>query len=356
MRFCFRADASVDIGNGHVVRCANLARRLAAEGHEVTFVCRRLHGDLIGWLAQQGFEVKTLPFDPEQAVAERADAEATAVAIGECDWLIIDHYALCSDWEQAVSLSTKRLMVIDDLGRQHACDLLLDQNYNSPAHAQYAKAAASGCSSLLGPQYALLHPDFADVRSRSFARTRTSLSRLLVFMSGSDAGNETCKALEGVRRSRLKDAAVDVVIGANNPHRHAVERACAVLPNATLHVQTGRMAQLMADADLAIGGAGSATWERCALGLPALVTILADNQTHLAQAVQAAGAHRVLGRSEELTADDYAKALDAVDAPSLTARSSAAAAICDGKGVERVAAKLVELRATPASARTKSYA
>jgi len=356
VRVCFRADASLEIGSGHVVRCANLARRLAADGHEVTFVCRRLRGDLADWLTDEGFELKTLPFDPGQAVAEPADAEATAAAIGQADWLIVDHYALGNAWEQIVSVSTKQLMAIDDLGRRHACDLLLDQNYNSPAHAHYPTAGPSECTLLLGPQYALLHPDFAALRDHSLAKRRNSPSRLLVFMSGSDAGNETCKALEGIRRSRLRQAHVDVAIGANNPHRQAVERACAALQSATLHIQTARMAPLMAEADLALGGAGSATWERCALGLPALVTVLADNQVHVAQAVERAGALRVLGRSAELTAGDYARVLDAIDAAGLTAMSAAAATICDCKGAERVSGKLMQLSAAPVHAHTTSYA
>jgi L-amino acid N-acyltransferase YncA len=38
------------------------------------------------------------------------------------------------------------------------------------------------------------------------------------------------------------------------------------------------MAELMAAADLAIGAGGSATWERCCLGLPTFGLCLADNQ------------------------------------------------------------------------------
>ena len=193
---------------------------------------------------------------------------------------------------------------------------------------------------LLGPHFALLRPEFAALRAASLSRRRESVSRLLVFMGGSDPSNETCKALLGVGRSAMANLAVDVAIGSGNPHRQAVASACAAMDRATLHVQTKQMAQLMSEADCAIGAAGTATWERCTLGLPALVTVLAENQTAIADAVAAAGAHRLLGRQHDLTADHYAQALRALGAADLARMSRAAADICDGGGAARVAARL----------------
>src|SRR5262249_42460986 len=98
--------------------------------------------------------------------------------------------------------------------------------------------------------------------------------------------------------------------------------------------------------------AGSATWERCVLGVPALVTIMGDNQAPIAAAVAEAGAHRVLGWHHELTADDYTAALDTLGTSDLQRMSSRAATICDGAGAERIAVTLEEisLRQAPALA------
>jgi RimJ/RimL family protein N-acetyltransferase len=43
------------------------------------------------------------------------------------------------------------------------------------------------------------------------------------------------------------------------------------------------MAQLMAAADLAIGAGGTATWERCSVGLPCVTVAVASNQVQLVQ-------------------------------------------------------------------------
>jgi len=340
MRFLIRADASQSIGTGHVVRCATLAHQLTAAGHEVRFLCRRQPGDLIGWLEAQGLPVAPLSSgDHDQS----ADAALCCDLVGPSrfDWLIVDHYALDAVWERAMTDTAHRIFAIDDLGRAHACDLLLDQNYASPTHDLYRAKVPARCQFLFGPEFALVRPAFAALRATSLRKSRQRLSRLLVFMGGSDPVDETTKVVSGIALARLADLALDVVIGSSNPHRTAVERACEQLPDVALHVQTSEMAALMARADCAIGAAGSTTWERCTLGLPALVTILAENQTQIAEKVAASGGHRLLGRYDDLSSETYVRALKELTPDRLNAMSTAAATLCDGEGAKRVAARLL---------------
>jgi UDP-2,4-diacetamido-2,4,6-trideoxy-beta-L-altropyranose hydrolase len=128
------------------------------------------------------------------------------------------------------------------------------------------------------------------------------------------------------------------------------------LLNANLHIQSSRMAEMIAAADCAVGAAGSTTWGRCALGLPGLVTILVDNQASIAEAVAPAGGHQLLGWYVRLTSEDYAEALFALDANKLGSMSQAAAKICDGRGAERIAARLVEHRPSSHRCNGKLYA
>jgi len=340
MRCLFRADASTALGSGHIVRCASLAQALVEAGHEVDFACRVLAGDLNGWLENEGFRVHRIPGAPHAAIAEATDAQATKAAVSgpQYDWLIVDHYGLGSAWERAMADVAERIFVIDDLGRRHDCHLLLDQNYANPTHVAYAGCNASGCELLLGPQFALLGAQFAALRPVSLRRQRDAVRRVLVCMGGSDPFNETGKVLAGL--AQLGQLCIDVAIGSGNPHRSAIEAACTGLRQAILHVQAANMAELMAAADCAICGAGNITWERCALGLPGLATIMADNQASAAAAVAAAGAHQLLGWHHELAAEDYVRALLAMDSAKLCRMSAAAAQICDGGGAQRVAERL----------------
>ena len=342
MRLLFRADASVEIGSGHVMRCATLAGYLAAAGHDVGFLCRDAPGNLNTWLEQQGMPVKHLSNLNEPAAAEAADISASKAALDSSryDWIIVDHYQLGVHWETEMAELADHIMAIDDLGRDHCCHLLLDQNYPNPMHSRYRTSVKPECEVLLGPRFALVRPEFSTLRAHSLARRRDSVSRLLVFMGGTDSRNETTKVLNGIALAKVTSLVVDVIVGSGNPHRLAVEAACARLSAAALHVQTARMFELMAAADCAIGAGGSASWERCVLGLPALVTILAANQAAIAQALCAAGACQVLGSQDNVTPDDYANALQLLTGEQLRRMSHVAATICDGQGTARVATRL----------------
>ena len=90
----------------------------------------------------------------------------------------------------------------------------------------------------------------------------------------------------------------------------------------------------MIAADLAIGAGGSASWERCALGLPAIVLTLADNQAWTARALAEAGA----ALNPSSVADAAREALKLMDETDrLREMSARAASLCDGRGAERVA-------------------
>lgn len=344
MKFAFRADASTRIGTGHIMRCLALADTLKRRGSSCHFICLQETGRLLDLIRAHGHTTHDLVGAEDDApgadwVGDVAQTRAI-VAVIQPDWLIVDHYRLGREWECEIRSAAGKLFAIDDIGRAHQCDLLLDQNFRNPVHARYRETQASGTQVLLGPEYALVSSRFAALRPAALGRRDRSLSRLLVTMGGTDPDNETGKVLAGLGSAGGSRWVVDVVVGASNPHVEAVEAVCRNLPNATLHVQTSKMAELMLAADCAIAAGGSTTWERCCLGLPALVTVISDDQLAIAEAVAATGAHLLLGRNRNLRAEDYVTTIGTLTPERLRTMSAAAAAICDGLGAERVAERL----------------
>jgi spore coat polysaccharide biosynthesis predicted glycosyltransferase SpsG/RimJ/RimL family protein N-acetyltransferase len=235
-------------------------------------------------------------------------------------------------------------MAIDDLaGRIHDCDLLLDQNLCENFDTRYEGLTPAHCRKLLGPRYALLRPEFEQERQRLRGRNG-SVRRILIFFGGSDSTNETAKALEAMRLLNRPEIAVDVVVGGGNPHKDRVKVLCGALPNARFYCQVANMAELMANADLAIGAGGSTTWERFCLELPSLVVAVAPNQEPVAEKAAAEGRLLYLGKSDEVTAESISQAvgtlLQAHGWLNFLAKSSSE--LVDGRGVERVVRCLID--------------
>src|SRR5262249_20433977 len=208
MRILFRADASVAIGSGHVVRCAALAHQLAKAGHEIRFVCRELPGNLDRWLEAQN--LRPICLAGPQPLAETEDARACrdAIAGTDFDWIVVDHYGLGAAWERTMA-DTASIFVIDDVGRPHECHMLLDENHPGAGKRLYAARVPADCELLLGPDFALVRAEFALLRTASLRRDRNEIRRVLVFMGGTDPFNETTKALAGITRAGLPDVAVE---------------------------------------------------------------------------------------------------------------------------------------------------
>lgn len=338
MRIAIRADASAAVGSGHVMRCGSLADALRENGHAIDFVSRGLPVHLADDLRRRGHGLLALASGP---VTEAEDAAESLRRAGTPDWWVIDHYALGQPWEDAVRRGSVRLLAIDDIGRPHDTDLLLDQNLQGTPDDRYADRVPPHCTRLLGPRYALLRAEFAQARS-TVAPRDGRVRRLLVFLGGMDADNVTERVLLAVRAARLPDIGVDIVVGAGHPALERLQALACKLPNARCHVQTTRMVDLMAQADLAVGAGGTATWERCALGVPTLALCIADNQRDLLDASSRAGIVYVPDSSDQGNPATLAMHLRALVGNTALRRwlSRNAYECVDGNGARRVAAAM----------------
>lgn len=363
----FRTDASLLIGSGHVIRCLTLAEALKAQGAECHFICRTHPGHLLELIRHRGFSLTALPVElrmpsgntqvPSERSKEPAhaswlscdwktDADQTRAVLynQQTEWLVVDHYALDQRWESALRQCARKLMVIDDLAdRAHQCDLLLDQNLGRQIK-DYANLVPAHCKVLVGPHYALLGPKFAALRAYSLQRRLNPvLKKVLITMGGVDQSNATGQVLQALKAWTLpKGSRISVVMGLRAPWVKQVrEQAQDMLCPTEVLVNISDMAERMADSDLAIGAAGSTSWERCCLGLPTLMMVLADNQRAIAEALQDAGAANTL----DTASDVPMKCEELSSNPCILHNMSIAAArIADGLGTAKIVSYFLELK------------
>jgi UDP-2,4-diacetamido-2,4,6-trideoxy-beta-L-altropyranose hydrolase len=273
------------------------------------------------------------------ASSQTADAQDSIRALSghSLNWVVVDHYALDARWESALRQCGARIFVIDDIAdRDHDCDVLLDQNMVASMSRRYADRVPRACIQLLGPGYALLRKEFSSLHEAAHPRNGP-VRQLMILMGGADASNETEKAIRAVARIEQVALIVDVVVGAEHP---AIERIMAACERHAYrsHVQASNVAELMAGADLAIGGCGGTSWERCCLGVPAVCVSLASNQEAIAEGLAASGAILNLGMAAKVGEAALSQAvLDLVhDHARRAAMSKASLALVDGKGAHRV--------------------
>jgi UDP-2,4-diacetamido-2,4,6-trideoxy-beta-L-altropyranose hydrolase len=321
----FRAEAGPQIGAGHVMRCLAVAEALQALGAEVALAVDQAARATVPRLAAGGLLI---------------GPEPTA-----CTVAVLDGYGFSAEDEAAWAAAGARVAVLEDApGRAHACDLLIDPAPGRPDE-DYRPWVPASARLLLGPRYAPLAPAFAVARPAALARrTReTPLRRVLVSTGLTDAGRAAPKAVAGLRSlAMLKE--IVVAIGSASPSTPELHAAAAADARIRLHLDSHDMAGLMTEADLAVGAAGSSSWERCALGLPSVVVVAAANQETNAAALTAAGAALVLGDAAGVTAEDVAGSVAALAGGEVRAGMAAAGAgLVDGRGAERIAAALREL-------------
>ncbi|PKH10362.1 UDP-2,4-diacetamido-2,4,6-trideoxy-beta-L-altropyranose hydrolase [Planomicrobium sp. MB-3u-38] len=319
MKIVIRTDASNVIGSGHVMRCLTLANQLKNVGFTIIFICRKFPGNSISHIRNQGFLVEELQDygakDHWSWIKENweLDAEETQNAIlrfnTPVSMIIIDHYSIDSKWEKRIRQHAKKIMVVDDLAdRPHDCDLLLDQNYYINMQDRYDTLLPEACTKLLGPNYVLLREEFLCSNIKEISRNG-NIKRILIFFGGSDPTGETLKTLKSLSNLNMTEVYLDVVVGESNPQKLKIHNFCRKIPTITFHLQVNNMAELMVQADLAIGAGGSTMWERCILALPSMSIIVANNQKELVEAVAIAGATVNLGESRSVTPNTIQKSL-----------------------------------------------
>lgn len=340
-RFAFRADSSGTIGSGHIVRCATLAGVLRDRGADIIFVCRELPEHLAVWLQSLGFYVAHIK-SSQEPICEESDAKLTRDALEELapvDCLVVDHYGLGMEWEQALRSLAKNVLVIDDFDhRSHDCDFLLNQNYRTSNRSSPKTRQKNSPELLLGPKFALVRPEFSALRTNRRHRSG-AVKRILVCFGGGDPKNFSEAVLSALAATDAPLEHIDIVVGYASPHIDDLVRRYRDNAHIEFHSHVDNMAELLDSADLAIGAGGTMTWERACLGVPSIVFGIVDNQHGALAALIEDG---FLVGVPEMTHPDaslIASCLQSTigNAPMLRGLSRRIETLVDGRGAQRVA-------------------
>lgn len=332
-----RADANSAIGNGHVMRCLALAQAWQRAGGRVVLASVSLPLALRARLHSGSCE--TVEVTAEAGTSDDALQTIARARAAGAEWIVADGYKLSDDWQSLVKEAGFRLFVCDD--HRHARHLHANIVWNqNPAFKEedYAIQGQS-CRLLLGTQFTLLRREFE--MWREWRREYLPCARkVLVTLGGSDPDNVTSKVIAALRL--MPDVEAKVVVGSSNAHLDTLRAAAAGIPHVLLTVDPTNMPELMAWAEVAVAAAGSTGWELAFMGLPALQTVLAENQANIACELERRGVSINLGDHRGLTVETIADRLHSLlhDQALREEMSQRGRALVDGHGAGRVAAAL----------------
>ena len=341
-----RADASVSIGTGHIMRMIALGQAWQAQGGEVHFLCAEITSALEERLASEGFQLSRI----SAVLGSKEDLGQTTHLITDTlqadiqnARVVLDGYHFGSDYQLGIKAAGFKLLVVDDYGHAdfYHADWVLNQNI-SAREELYAKRSPD-TKLLLGPKFAMLRKEF--LAYKGWQREIAPVAKkILVTLGGSDPDNVTLKVIQALIDLDLH---AKVVIGGSNPHLCEIENFIQSQNDSTalieVVVNATNMPEFMAWADVAVAAAGSTCWELAFMELPNLVFILADNQVEIAEGLAARQVAISIGRPSPDALVYFKEKLSQL-AVSHTERhriSEVSHELVDGSGAKRVLAEMV---------------
>jgi UDP-2,4-diacetamido-2,4,6-trideoxy-beta-L-altropyranose hydrolase len=345
-----RADATTQIGTGHIMRCIALAQAWQDQGGQVTFLTHCTSEPLRHRILAEGFEIVPIahphpdPSDLKQMLDFLKLHAPCSILHAAKPWLVLDGYHFTPDYQKAIRDAGIRLLIIDDMNHlpHYHADILLNQNIHAPG-LQYHRDPDT--TLLLGTQYVLLRREF--LKYRNFKRQIPEKAKnILVTMGGSDPDNVTLKVIEAIKLLNDPTLDVKIIIGPSNPHKQVLLDSMRHAPCAMRCISNAAMPALIAWADLAITAGGSTCWELAFMALPMLNVILANNQRGIAEGLERVSVGCNMGFSASLSEDMLLKTLSEIvsDQEKRTNMSRNGKQVADGAGTIKIIERMKEIR------------
>ncbi len=293
-----RADANTRMGTGHVMRCLALAQAWQDRFEYVTFAYTVMPDTIKKRLDQEHMKyVRIQAPAGTQADAQQLIEQALSI---HATWVVVDGYKFDAAYQKMLEEAGLKVLFMDDYGHAapYRADLILNQN--ASAQPSWYTQRADGSRLLLGTEYVLLRREF-NLLDHVPNEPASIARKILITMGGADPDNVTAKVLSCFEYLPAGLFELAVVLGAANPHHHALEQLASQIPSTVqFHRNITDMPAIMRQADMAITAAGSTCYELAYMAVPMLAIILAENQRALCESLDQAGIAISMGWHHQL--------------------------------------------------------
>ncbi len=287
-----RADGGSALGLGHLVRCISLAHMLIND-FSIHFFAFEIPEALKGEINQNGWLVTVL--EKESDFLNKLTGN---------EIVVLDGYQFDSDYQKQIKSKGCKLVCIDDFQDQHFyADLVINHapgvtkdDYEGELYTKY----------LLGPDYALLRPEFLESTSYEIKKNLKDIENIFVCFGGSDSKNLTAKVLSWLP---LENYTVTLVLGSTYPHRDELDKVIEERADLEIVVKNSLSAKEMRNeleqGDLAIVPASGVLFEVISTGLPVISGYYTENQQNVYSGFKA---NNVFYDAKSFNEQDFLKA------------------------------------------------
>ncbi|MGD0415019.1 MAG: UDP-2,4-diacetamido-2,4,6-trideoxy-beta-L-altropyranose hydrolase [Terriglobales bacterium] len=277
----FRADATLAIGMGHVMRCLALAQAWQEAGSTVSLAVAELPDALSPRVTAEGVSLSRIHATP--GGSEDAAETIAQAHLLTADWVVIDGDRFGSDFLETVRAAGFRVLLIDDFADRNSFPADLIVNPDLDDGEPYRRRGATA-RLLMGPSYVLLRREFRQETEKK--EIRQAGNRILVTLGGSDPENLTPKITDVL--AHCSDLEVTVIVGAGYDKGHELRKLRA--SNLRVVFNPPNMAQFMKESDQAIIVGGGTLWELLSMGCAVLSYSRNIMQARVIQALSHRGA------------------------------------------------------------------
>ena len=274
----FRVDSNSEVGLGHLMRCLSLADYAVASGKRVLFITA--DSDSSALIEKKGFKSVCLNSDFRK-MEEEIDPLFRILEGNECEKIIIDSYYVTFEYLNSVNRRFPVIYVDDVANFAYPVNELLNYNIYAPEF-DYRKLYDDSGVALpklnLGTEYVPLRKEFRDCIKKN---SEEIVKNVFVSTGGTDQYHILLNLARQIKKQNINEYVYYFVVGRYNNDKDELTDISRKYPNIRLFFDPPNMAELMKSCDLAVSSGGSTLYELCAVGLPIITFIVADNQVNL---------------------------------------------------------------------------
>lgn len=269
-----RADANEIVAAGHIMRCITIGVQLKRLGEEVLFFTADEYAK--DMLINAGMEYVCL-YSAWSKPEEELPVLTRELKRRGCKKLLVDTYKATVSYLEALA-GVCRVIYIDDMfAAVYPADMII--NYNAyHVRFPYREAYKGKAKLLLGTAYVPLREEFS---LKPEALSKRAGNNILLSCGGGDAYNALTGILQtAIKSEPLKNTLFHTVVGGFNKNIRELEELAGQCPRIVLHRNVSNMAELMDSCHIAASAAGTVLFELCAMQVPAVFFVCADNQQY----------------------------------------------------------------------------